>query len=842
MLLDWILREGAWVFNWWLLVTLAGGAVLPLVRRLLPALPDEGYTLARAMGMLLVGYVFWLLSTLGFLVNNEGSIVLAWVLVLAFAWGIHQTRAGTTWSEWFTTNRHVIIVGEVLFVGLFLGWALVRANYPALTATEKPMELAFISAIERSQTFPPNDPWMSGYAISYYYFGYVMSAMLVKLSGVTSSVGFNLTISLLFALTGLTAFGVVYNLVEATRRLASKPIAGWTSLSAALLGVFMVGVMGNLQAPLIELPYQSDWFDDSYYAFWDVQERTTSIERIIPMEERILGGIRAPERWEFWWWFRASRVINDRDLPIPTAENPKGESVGANVIDEFPQFSFLLADVHPHVLALPFSLLALGLALHMVLRITAPQPLDWLGVAIVVGGLIFLNTWDGAIYLVVMIAVEFVRRLRHQQSFDFRAAGQFTYLILGLLITSLLLYLPFILSFRSQASGFLPNLQWATSFSQLFIMFGGFFLLLIPFLIHTVLHRRGALNWQAGRIAVLGVFTSLFLFALTLIIIAMLIPQLRVQVLRTVEMMGGMQEALPYLLLRRATSILTPLVLFSILGVAVAWLFGTFTPQKQDGGYYYVLAILVCAVGLMIVPEFIYLRDNFGVRINTIFKFYYQAWVMLAVVASFATWYGLHMAGDRLRHTYGGILAVVVVLGGVYPLLGIHNRTLIESGRGRLDAPIPLTLEGGYTLASANDYGAIQCLNQLVKDHDVVVAEAIGPAYRHQFGRVGVLAGIPIVLGWEGHENQWRGATYPQIAGTRRADIEMLYNDLRWEIAQAIIERYSIDYIFYGDTERFGTSEQAPYVLAGEEKFRENLQPVCEFETSLFYRVTPEVG
>ncbi|MGV2435922.1 MAG UNVERIFIED_CONTAM: DUF2298 domain-containing protein [Anaerolineae bacterium] len=131
------------------------GGGLPLIRRLLPSLPDEGYTLARTMGMLWVGYVFWLLSTLGFLVNNEGSIILAWVLVFALAWGVDPARAGTTWREWFTRNRAVILIGEVLFISLFFGWALVRANYPALTATEKPMELAFISAIERSQTFPP---------------------------------------------------------------------------------------------------------------------------------------------------------------------------------------------------------------------------------------------------------------------------------------------------------------------------------------------------------------------------------------------------------------------------------------------------------------------------------------------------------------------------------------------------------------------------------------------------------------------------------------------------------------------------------------------------------------
>ena len=76
------------------------------------------------------------------------------------------------------------------------------------------MELAFMSAVQRSEVFPPNDPWLSGYAISYYYFGYVQSAMLSMMSGINSAVGFNMTISLLFSLTGLTTFGVVYNLVR----------------------------------------------------------------------------------------------------------------------------------------------------------------------------------------------------------------------------------------------------------------------------------------------------------------------------------------------------------------------------------------------------------------------------------------------------------------------------------------------------------------------------------------------------------------------------------------------------------------------------------------------------
>ena len=64
-----------------------------------------------------------------------------------------------------------------------------------------------------------------------------------------------------------------------------------------------------------------------------------------------------PER--FFWWWRASRVITDRDL--------LGNAV--EVIDEFPFFSFLLGDMHPHVLGLPFVLLAVGLALALLLGV-----------------------------------------------------------------------------------------------------------------------------------------------------------------------------------------------------------------------------------------------------------------------------------------------------------------------------------------------------------------------------------------------------------------------------------------------------------------------------------------
>jgi len=102
----------------------------------------------------------------------------------------------------------------VLFLVAFAAWAVVRAANPEAVGTEKPMELAFINAILRSPNFPPHDPWLSGYAISYYYFGYVIIAMLAKFTGTAGGIAFNLGISLIFALSACGAFGLVYNLFE----------------------------------------------------------------------------------------------------------------------------------------------------------------------------------------------------------------------------------------------------------------------------------------------------------------------------------------------------------------------------------------------------------------------------------------------------------------------------------------------------------------------------------------------------------------------------------------------------------------------------------------------------
>ena len=237
------------------------------------------------MGLLLATLVFWLLASFGFLDNSAGGIVLAWLLVFIFALAVFQRHAeGDELASWWRENRKLVIVAELVFLILFCGWALFRAHQNTIVGTEKPMELAFFSAVQRSSGFPPDDPWMSGYAISYYYMGYVMWSALATLSGVASTVGFNLTVASLFALTGLTAFGVACNLARSRNRDSLAPGDQGASFRAAagvgLLAMALTTLVGNFQLIIVEAPYQTRAASETYLDYWGTQERSRFAEGV----------------------------------------------------------------------------------------------------------------------------------------------------------------------------------------------------------------------------------------------------------------------------------------------------------------------------------------------------------------------------------------------------------------------------------------------------------------------------------------------------------------------------------------------------------------------------------
>ncbi len=154
---------------WYFLISLIGWVAFPLAFQLLPALADRGVTVSRVLGLLVWGFLFWILCSLGVIQNDAGGLGLAFLLLVlvsaAVSWRRDKRQALFAWVR---TNGKTILTAEVLFLLAFAAWAFVRASNPQIETAvgEKTMETAFINAILRSPTFPPHDPWLSGYAIS----------------------------------------------------------------------------------------------------------------------------------------------------------------------------------------------------------------------------------------------------------------------------------------------------------------------------------------------------------------------------------------------------------------------------------------------------------------------------------------------------------------------------------------------------------------------------------------------------------------------------------------------------------------------------------------------------
>jgi uncharacterized membrane protein len=853
------------ILSWWVLSSILGLAAFPIAWRVFSRLPDRGYGFSRALGIMAAAFLLWIGASLGVIQNSMGGAILS-VLILV---GIGIWAGSGRWKElrsWIRTNRRTIFMMEGIFIVAFVTWSFVRAGNPNIEATEKPMELAFINAILRSRTFPPNDPWLSGYAISYYYFGYIHLALLVRLTAVSTAIAFNLGNSLWFAMSILGTYSLLFNLL--TRR------DGRPRLAASLLGPIFVMITGNLEGFLEVLHARRVFWrpgpdGNLVSGFWKWLDIKTLVEPPTGDPAWI------PTR--HWWWWRASRVVNDVDL---AGRHPE-------VIDEFPFFSFLLADNHPHVLALPFVLMALAFSLHvftvgkredlrlgnlalpdrirklgisagllLLLFFAGSNALDasaegqafsavlvevgkavilgavvlgalavlllliagavpsalsrkefWFG-AWLFGGLAFLNTWDFPIYLSILLAVMWWS-VRDEPGIESWKGILFT--TLGLAFAGVLLYLPWYPGFSSQAGGILPNLIFPTKLRQFIVMFGTSF---IPILVWLVIKARERWNSRELR-ALVGVA---IIIPLSLVIISLalgfavnsvLLSQNPAEQEAAITGLGAssFQEVLNVALRRLAIG-WTPLILGALIatgGILIRRSLKETEEMKRRREQPWPFIVILIAVGALLImgPEFLYLKDLFLNRMNTVFKFYYAAWIMWGIAAAYVAtelW--------PRRWSFKGFLQALVVvpliLGLFYPVMSTWTKT------NGFNPGLGFTLDGTefYDQLWPEDYAAMEW----IKEHldEGVIAEAVGGSYT-QYGRVSAQTGLPTVLGWDFHEIQWRGTAEEQ--GSRDQDIRLLYQTAHWSEAKSVLDTYAIDYVYVGPLEHIA------YDAVNETKF-----------------------
>ncbi len=817
------------ILTWYVALQSLALAGLPVAFATLKRLPSRGYATAKALGLLLTGVIFWWGGILRLWPNTGSAALAAGGIVLVVGLLLMRGQWGDVRPWWIAHRRYVAVV-EVLFLAALVGWAWVRSTQPELQTAggEKWMEIAFLNANLRAPTMPPQDPWLSGFAISYYYLGYLLLALVTRLTGIVSTIAFNLGNAGWYALVAVQAYSIVYDMLP-----RKHPEEGGYGVLRPLLAPLMLLVTGNGEG-LLEVLHARGLLPAAFWRWLDIGALSEAPQPPFSW---------VPQR--FFWWWQASRTLRDT--------TPWGDP--QEIIDEFPAFSFILGDMHPHLLALPFVLVAVALALHAYRAaintpwLTTPLPNDerargsqkllrrwaphWAGLsprevpravatrlggyAIVLGALGFLNTWDFPIYWALLVGAWVLGRYAQVEKspaafFDTLLKTIPEAAVLGVL--SVVCYLPFWIALRSQAGGILPNLFNATRPQQFAVMF---LPLGIPVtgLVLTAARRRGIRWYQAVGLGV-AVMVGIALIGLLVGSVAAY-PYLMV-ILRGESVQGYAlpPETAMAALWRRLADPWTGLLLATGVGAVLLALIRAnrnrhsgqeagesevaISPEPLPLSDTFPLLLAILGLLLTLAPEFVYLKDVFMTRMNTIFKFYFQAWVLWSLAGAWqiARWLGpTRRAGARPVWRWIGVTtsAVLIAVGLVYTVLAIPER-------GR-EQGLPGTLDGAAWLQTTHpeDSEAIAWLNANVEGTPVIV-EAPGDQHRAYIyeGRVSALTGLPTILGWSGHELQWRG-NYDEPA-RREADLELLFASQNPDVVRAILSRYDVRYIYIGPTER----------------------------------------
>ena len=767
---------------WFLTIQLLGVVALPLTFTLFCRLPDRGYTLTKPLALVLYSYILWLLGMTHLLPNSQATIIA--ILVLGgVASGLVLWRQWANIWTFLRAERQMLLIAEAVFLGFFLLWLAMISQVPGISHTEKPMDFGFMNAILQSRYFPPEDPWLAGHSISYYYFGHFMMAFLTKLTAVPSSVGYNLALASIPALVGIGSFGLLYNLVRLSGG-GRVPAIGF-----GLVAPVLVIVIGNLEGAL-EFVHLRGWGGDGFWDWVGIK----GLESGVPIGSGVF-----PD--DYNWGWRASRVID-------TLEG--GRSLDFT-ITEFPFFSFMLGDLHAHVMSLPFVLLTLALVLNLFL-LPDPPGLSWLrhnwwelaAVALFLGALAFINLWDLPVLAAVLGAVLLVKSYGHEKGDLPKAAGNAALVFVPVVVMAVVLFLPFYLTLGGQVSGISRLGDVSTRPFLFFVAIGLLFLLGASFLIRQLpgLVRPAWVDAHAILLLLVVTLTPFFLW----VAIHLLLSPFDDGVIYAFTDVGG-----------RFLWILPGLAIVGLAGFSVAQR----VRLNREPVVGFPLLLLGVAVYLLVGVELFHVVDLLPRRMNTVFKVYYQAWLLLAVVGAYGLYYWhshrpavgpassrRRWIGLRLGHyAWTGVVGVLLVASLYYPVGAVLDTTGVL-GRGY--TPEGNTLDGLAFLRSSasGEYAAIGWLRDEAPWGRIV--EAVGNDYS-DYGRISASTGLPTILGWKGHELQWRGTSAP-YAG-REDDVSQIYRSDDAEVVRHLLERYDVRYVYLGRRERttYGSSRLSKF-------------------------------
>ena len=691
-------RDTNLFLTWWLLAGLLGLIAMPLTGWLFSGFEDKGWIFSKVLSIALIGYLEWFLVTTKVIPFTSGTCVglMGTACLAGVAAFLYQGRQGIECLP--AARPELVLWEEVFFFAVFLIWTYLAGFNPAAYGTEKFMDYGFMEAMMRSATLPARDLWYSEGVINYYYGGQYFAVFLTKLSFSHVEKTYNLMRTFIAGFAFTMPFSLVYQMtVDKYKAHRVVPFAAAQRKSrtvpylAGIAAGFAVCFAGNV-----------------HYCIY---------RWILPLVQKLQGAEPSG-----YWFPDATRYIgHNPDRPDKT-------------IHEFPCYSFILGDLHAHVVNILFVLLMIGVLYAWFQRTQKGEEgvrhlsagewkkrlfSPYLLLAGFLLGLYQLNNyWDFVIYVVVASGTALFINLKERLEKGWWVALSQAVL---LFVEAKLIAVPFAVLFETMVDG-VALAKYHSLFYQLLVLWG---LPLILGGLFTVLLVRSC-HKSAGR------------FSLAL-------------------MMG-----------------------------------------EADNPDLFAVLLFVCAFGLILIPELVYVRDiyeNGNARANTMFKLTYQAYMMLGVTMGYVIFRML------AYHTKKLVKAVYLVGLGLLCWTVGYFGNCVGSWYGNYKTPeyrLGLNATEFLQRDFPEDVGAIHWLKANIPDSPVVL-EANGDSYTG-YERVSAMTGLPTVLGWYVHEWLWRNNT--DDLGNKVSDVEAIYTSQDNELVRHLLKAYDISYIFVGSMER----------------------------------------
>lgn len=705
--------------QWWAAILLLGVIFLPLSDLMFADLHDRGYLFAKTIGIAVTGYLMWLFSSLHILKFTTSScmVVVAASLLMNAAILLYRKGKQGDIKKVYASRRtgkeylEAVFTEELLFFLLFLLLTYIRGFKPQAYGTEKFMDYGFMTSMMRSEYMPPQDFWFSGTNLNYYYVGQYMAVFLTKLSFVPAADGYNLMLMMIGAFAFMLPGSIVYNLVLHYRNEHSTAEKNrkWDRMLpclGGLLGGAAVCIAGNMH----------------YTAYRWIEP---AVRRFFGMEKSSKG----------YWFPDATRFIG-----YHPETNDK-------TIHEFPSYSFVLGDLHAHVINILFVLTVVGILLGwMYFRRAAKgqkrtvveevfHP-SMIMLGFFIGLFHMTNFWDFPIYYVVSGAVILFSNM---VVYNFKGKAFWITALEGIVIIGLstLVSLPFTLRF-DQISTKIRLVEAQTPLNQLIILWGLPIFVVIAFLCFLIGDFKREHRDQA-------------------------------EVQKEDSKAAGKTAGRVFRFM-----------------------------EKLDSSDLFIITLGLCAIGLILIPEVVYVEDIYSgdyKRANTMFKLTYQAFILFGISFGYL-FIRLIRFGTTVRQKRTARVCCILFLSTLF-----YAGNAVNAWYGNIfnrKAYKGIDAAAFMKDAMPDDYLATRWLNDNVYGMPVIL-EANGDSYT-DYQRVSVITGLPTVLGWHTHEWLWKGK--PSLLDLRSEDIENIYTSTEEEMVQALLAKYKVEYIYVGKLEQ----------------------------------------